>query len=101
MSLLNCIYCIYFCSGATDVTDFTASFSNFGSCVEMYAPGVNVLSTVPGGTDVYSGTSMACPTVAGAVARYMSSLDEAPTPAEVNQHLVNVMFNSVYKHLCL
>ena len=70
--------------GATDVTDTSAYFSNYGSCVDIYAPGVDILSTViDGETDVYSGTSMATPHVAGAIAKYQSSLEIAPTPAEV------------------
>ena len=54
---------------ATDHNDNLASFSNFGSTVEVAAPGVNVLSTVP--TNSYAsfdGTSMATPHMAGACA---------------------------------
>lgn len=54
---------------ATDRNDNMASFSNFGMTVDIAAPGVDVLSTVTGsGYDFYSGTSMACPHMAGAVA---------------------------------
>lgn len=46
-----------------------ADFSNFGiNSVHVAAPGVNVLSTVPGGTAIYDGTSMATPHVAGVAA---------------------------------
>jgi thermitase len=54
---------------ATDSTDFLASFSQFGSWVDIAAPGVAVLSTIPNnGYTSYDGTSMACPHVAGAAA---------------------------------
>ncbi|MCK9870839.1 S8 family peptidase [Nocardiopsis dassonvillei] len=59
--------------GASDATDAAAYFSNHGSSVDIYAPGVDVESTVPGGgTDSYDGTSMASPHVAGAAALYKS-----------------------------
>jgi len=52
--------------GATDKTDTFASFSNFGSCVDILAPGVAITSTwIGGATNTISGTSMASPHVAG------------------------------------
>ena len=61
-------------TAASTEQDGNASFSNFGSLVEGYAPGQDVESTVPGGgTDVYSGTSMASPHVAGAAALYLEA----------------------------
>ena len=61
-------------TAATDSNNREASFSNFGSCVDVWAPGVSVLSTKNGGgTVTYSGTSMASPHVGGAGALYLSS----------------------------
>ncbi len=58
-------------AGATDINDAKAGFSNFGPCVDLFAPGVNIISTFPGGgTAISQGTSMASPHVAGAEALY-------------------------------
>ena len=56
---------------ATDQHDAKASFSNCNADVEIAAPGVSILSTVPGGYGTMSGTSMATPHVSGAAAVVM------------------------------
>lgn len=52
--------------------DFIAAFSNVGPEVDLVGPGVGVVSTVPGGYGVMSGTSMACPAIVGIAARLLS-----------------------------
>jgi aqualysin 1 len=70
-------------TAATDSRDREASFSNYGSCVDIWAPGVSILSTrLGGGTTTMSGTSMAAPHVGGIGALYLSSVVGA-TPAQV------------------
>lgn len=56
---------------ATDSSDQEASFSNYGNCVDLWAPGVNISSLkIGGGVAVMSGTSMASPHAGGAAALY-------------------------------
>jgi len=76
--------------GATDRYDFRAEFSNYGSMVDLFAPGVSIPSAWIGDDLMIataSGTSMAAPHVAGVVALYLQSHRTA-SPAEVRAALV-------------
>jgi len=76
--------------GATNDGDNRAVFSNYGTCLNIWAPGRDVLSAVAtGDTDSkkYSGTSMACPHVSGAAALLLSA-SPSLTPEEVEARLV-------------
>lgn len=71
--------------GSTDNGDGVSSFSNFGSCVDLFAPGGSITSadySNDNGSAVLSGTSMASPHVAGAVALILGQTPTA-TPAAV------------------
>lgn len=60
--------------------------SNYGTCVDVFAPGSDIISASyqsDSGTLTYSGTSMACPHVAGLASYYLSINDDVLTPAEV------------------
>lgn len=77
--------------GSTTSNDSRSSFSNYGSCLDIYAPGSSITSawyTSNSATNTISGTSMAAPHVAGVAALY---LDETPSssPTQVESKLIS------------
>ena len=84
---------------ATDARDARPGWSNTGSCVDLFAPGVDVRSASNGSntaTEAKRGTSMAAPHVAGVVARYLQRLPKA-TPTQVTTALTSAATASVVK----
>jgi subtilisin family serine protease len=77
--------------GATTSTDARASYSNIGTCLDIFAPGSSITSawySSATATNTISGTSMASPHVAGAAALVLSA-NPSFTPAQVRTSLVN------------
>ena len=75
--------------GATDSTDTKASWSNYGNCVDWFAPGVSITSawyTSATATNTISGTSMATPHTTGVAALYLQAYPGS-TPQQVRDGL--------------
>ncbi|MFE7710835.1 S8 family peptidase [Streptomyces sp. NPDC057486] len=84
---------------ASDGQDRQTGFSNYGRCVEMYAPGSAIVSAKLGGGSVaMSGTSMASPHVAGVAALYKQSRPTA-TPNDLTGWLVDQSTKNVLSSL--
>jgi subtilisin family serine protease len=85
--------------GATDATDARASYSNRGTCLDLFAPGSDITSawyTSATATNTISGTSMASPHVAGVAAQYLQTAPSA-TPAQVADRIVSTATVGVVK----
>ncbi|EHU1907538.1 S8 family peptidase [Acinetobacter baumannii] len=85
---------------ATDSTDTRASYSNYGSCVDIFAPGSQINSSWIGSntaTKVLNGTSMATPHVVGVVGEMLQSTPTA-TPQTTSTNLLNQASNNVVKN---
>jgi hypothetical protein len=77
--------------GSTTTTDARSSFSNFGTCVDIFAPGSSITSswnTSDTATNTISGTSMATPHVAGVAALYLAQFPGS-SPAAVATGIIN------------
>ena len=84
---------------ATDSTDAKASYSNYGKCVDLFAPGTNIKSDWMGSstaTNTISGTSMATPHVTGVAALYLAGHTTA-APATVAAAITGGATNGVVK----
>jgi subtilisin family serine protease len=84
---------------ATNSTDTKASWANYGSCVDWFAPGVSITSawySSDTATNTISGTSMATPHTAGVAALYLQG-NRGASPATVRTALFNLTTKSIVK----
>ena len=98
--------------GASTLSDDRAYFSNWGNCVDIFAPGLNILSTYIGSNDAtatLSGTSMASPHVAGLLTYFLSLQPDEDsefftgskgiTPEQLKKKLIDYSTKDVFHNL--
>ncbi|KAK6540290.1 hypothetical protein TWF694_009099 [Orbilia ellipsospora] len=87
--------------GALDLKDARAEFSNYGKCVDVYAPGVSIVSTFNGNSTAImsmDGTSMACPIVTGIIAdELVKHPDLKLDPKAMKAHILEKALKGVIK----
>lgn len=77
--------------GASTISNERAGFSNYGECLDLYAPGENIISAFiedDTSSRSYSGTSMAAPHVAGLAALYLEKNPDT-SPADLHEAIIN------------
>merc|ERR1719166_667695 len=84
--------------GSTTSTDSRSSFSNYGTCVQIWAPGSSVVSASSSsdtGTRSLSGTSMACPHVSGAAALVLGVDPSKNSAAVLDELLTDAWYDAI------
>merc|ERR1719251_826328 len=84
--------------GSTDSTDTRSYFSNYGECVDIWAPGSSVLSagiTSDTATATFSGTSMACPHVSGGAALVLEADPSKKSAAVIAELLETAVWDAL------